>query len=228
MSDNVYKYNKSGSSIVSSTGSHESIIVLRSYNPTHFWLFVVLIVGLVCISAQIVFLYRSEAPGNYRSGLWLSSSAVSLNSNSVVRDIEFIKGQMNLLITGAMESKIQQLEQSLKSGIISRGDLATLQDLKENLNTLKAYSVRNASTAAGLLGGADRTQGPMQAQTLLYSDKLLEEISNIKNLFYISIISWSGVILIIGGTWLRGYYRFRQIQCEQLFRRQLLDKSKIG
>ncbi|MGH8500055.1 MAG: hypothetical protein ACRERV_14805 [Methylococcales bacterium] len=228
MSDNVYKYNKRRPSIVSSTGSDEPVIVLHPYNPTFLWVFAGLFAGLISTLALFAFLSRPDVSGNYRSGLLLSPSTAGLNSNSLAGDVEFIKGEMDLLITGAMESKIQQLEASLTSGIVSRRDLATLQELKESLNILKAYSVRNAAMAAGLLGVADRTGGSMQTQASLYSDKLLREVSNIRNLLYIGIISWGGVILIIGGAWLRGYYRFRQIQCEQLFRHRLLDKPKTG
>ncbi|MGH8477513.1 MAG: hypothetical protein ACRER2_17405 [Methylococcales bacterium] len=190
---------------------------MRPHLPAFIGAIAILIIALTSTAVLFVFLFRSEFPGNLQSG-FLSSP-----SNFVLRDVELIKGQMNLLITGSMESKFAQLETSLKSGIISRRDLATLQELKENLAVLKAYSVQNASTAATL--PATPTV-PVPAS--LGSDRVLQEISNIRKMFYISIISWGGLIVVIAGTWLRSHYRFRQIKSERPLCQPLLDKPKTG
>ncbi|MGH8553218.1 MAG: hypothetical protein ACRERS_07975, partial [Methylococcales bacterium] len=62
----------------------------------------------------------------------------------------------------------------------------------------------------------------------LGSDRVLQEISNIRKMFYISIISWGGLIVVIAGTWLRSHYRFRQIKSERPLCQPLLDKPKTG
>lgn len=224
MSDSETQYNQNWPAIEYSPESGKVVIILRPHHPAYmpgFWL---LVIGLICAVLLLVFLSGSETFGNYR---WLSSAPYS-DANSLVSDVELLKGQMNYLITGTMESKIQRLEQNLKSGIISRKDLATLQELKEDLKVLEVHSPKNPAMASGLSNGIAGTKSPTHAQAALYSERLLKEISQVRNLFFISIASCGGVILIIGGAWLRGYYRPGRIQCERCFRRPMLEKPESG
>jgi hypothetical protein len=225
MSDNVYKDNKNRFSIMSSAGSGDTVIVLRQPRSPYFWVFAVLVGGLVTSLLFYVFLSLPRSGSNSNSNS--NSKASNLNSAALLaKDVEFLKGQMNILITGAMESKIQQLEESIQSGILSGTELGTVQALKEDLKALKAYSVQNASMTLGLAGDADNRGAQSPSRASLYSDELLQEVSKIKSLFYISIASWGVAIVIFGGTWARGYYRLRQIQSERLYRHQLLEKPK--
>lgn len=223
MADNQYQYNRNLPLIGSSTESCAAVIVVRIYKPLYLWMFAVSVIGLICTLVLFVFLPRLETAGHYRFGA-RPSSAPNFDSNSLVSDVELLKGRMNHLITGTMETKIHKLEQSLKSGIISRNDLTTIQELREDLQVLKAHSLRNASTTLQV----DQRGARINAQTALHSQRLLNEFSKIKNLFYISIASWGGLILIIGGAWLRGYYRLGQIQNERLVGSPMLEKPQTG
>ncbi|MCI0654900.1 MAG: hypothetical protein L0Y38_04430 [Methylococcaceae bacterium] len=226
MLDNHYKDNNR-SSILSSTGSDESVIILHPRKTAYLWVLAVLVGGLLFSLLLYAVLFSSEWSGNRHSGL-SSAARTNVNSIALVRDVEFLKGQMNILITGAMESKIKQLEGSLRSGIISATDLTTVRELKEDLKVLKAYSLQNASTTFGLLDGSEKIGASVHAGASLYSDELLHEIGQVKNLFYISIASWGVAIVLFAGTWLRSYYQLRQIQSERMFRHQMLGKPKTG
>ncbi|MGH8548026.1 MAG: hypothetical protein ACRERU_05400 [Methylococcales bacterium] len=223
----MYKDNKNSSSILSPAGSDESVIVLYPRNTQYWWMFAMLFGGLLATLVLYVLLSLSQPGGNPHSGV---SSAVASNVNSaaLVRDVEFLKRQMNILITGAMESKIQQLEVSLQRGIISASDLTTVRELKEELKVLKAYSLEDAATTFGLLNGSEKIAGPMYGGASPYSDQMLEEVSQIKNLFYFSIASWGVAILLFAGAGLAGFFRLRQLQSERLFRHPMLGKPKTG
>jgi hypothetical protein len=227
MLDNVYKNNKNGSSVVTSAGTGESVIVLRPQPGPYWWVFAVLVTGLLATLVLYFFLSLSKSGADRYSHV-LSGSSSNVHSATLVRDIESLKGQMNILITGAMETKIQQLEESLQSGIISAADLGTIRELKEDLKALRAYSVQKASTTFGLTIGSENPGGQTAVGLSQYSEELLNEVSKMKNLFYISIASWGVAIVIFGGTWLRGYYRLKQVRCERLFHHQLLEKPKTG
>ena len=222
MSDNVYKNKNNGVAIRPSVELDEPLIVLGPQNRRYFWVFAVLFAGLLCSMGLFVYLMLSE------SGVGRQPVVSGMSSAALARDVEMLKRRTNLLITGAMESKIGQLEHSLQSGIISHADLVTIQELKEDLNALKSYSSQNGTATFGLLNGLEKMGGPFQTGASLYSDEILHEISNIKNLFYISIASWGVAIVVFGGTWLRGYFHLRQIQNERTFRHRMLEKPKAG
>ncbi len=194
-------------------------------NPSHLWVFGVLFAGLVSTLILFIGLSFPEQGINPRTE---GDPELNRNSTMLARDMEFLKGQMNVLITGAMESKIQQLEISLQNGIVSSTDLTTVKELKEDLKALKAYSLQNASTTFSLLGNSGNLRAESYPDASLYSDELLRQISTMKNLFFVSIASWGVAIVIFGATWLRGYYRFRQIRTERPVPPQLLGKPKPG
>jgi hypothetical protein len=226
MLENGYKYNKNRSTIRLPDGADETVVILRPRNAPYLWGVAALLGGLLLSLFAYALLSVSEPAGNQPSGL--SSAAPNGGSTELVRDVELLKGQMSVLITGAMESKIRRLEGSLQSGMISATDLTTLRELKEDLKVLKTYSLQNAATTFGLFEGAGKITGPVHAGAALYPDELLHEISNIKNFFYISIASWGIAIVLFAGAWLTGFYRFRQLQSERLFRQQMLGKPKTG
>ncbi|MGR9105710.1 MAG: hypothetical protein ACU843_02165 [Gammaproteobacteria bacterium] len=200
------------------------MIVQPARNSLIAWVFAALVTGLLV--TLVLYLYSSPQRSiSYRPASVAATNAVPA-SRTLVDDVELLKGQMSVLLSGAMESKIENLERSLRSGIISRTDLATVQELKEDLQNVKAYSLRNAATTLGLLNQSAAMAGRMQPAASLYSDELLQEISNMKNLFYVSIASWGIAIVIFGGTWMRGYCRLKQIQNERLFRLQTLGKPE--
>lgn len=211
---------------MSSTGPEESVIVLYPRTRVHLGIVAVLAGGLLLSLAFYAFLSFSEDRGDRQSAR-LSAIQPMLDSTALQKDVELLKGQMNILITGAMETKIRRLEQGLKSGVISRTDLATVQELKEDLKVLKAYSVQNASMTFGSADGSEKREGPMHAEAALYSDELLHEISRIRALFYISIASWGFAIVLFAGNWFTSYHRLRQIRSEGFVRRQMLGKPKI-
>lgn len=202
--------------------------VPRAQNAFFLWMFALLVAGLFCILALFVLLPLSGDAGEINSAVPLPPVSEGY-STALRRDVELLKGQMNVLIAGAMETKIQRLESSLQSGIISATDLETIQELKESLKALKVYSIQNASATAGLQNDTEkaaRATQPTHARALLYSDEVTHEIASIRNLVYVSIASWGFAIVVFGGVWLRGFYRLRRIQSEQWFRHQMLEKPK--
>lgn len=225
--DNVDKYNKNKSFIVSSSELGKSVIFPPARGSAFLWGFALLCIALVLSVILTFLLPLLDRPRDISVRFPSSTPQASTERNSTLRqDVELLKGQMNVLITGAMESKIQHLEKSLQSGIITTADLQLVREVKEDLKTLKAFSARNASTNLSLIAGTEKVPNQPDSLATLYTEDVLHEISNLRTLLYISIASCGFAILVLGGAWLRSFYRLKQIQNDQWFGYQMLEKPK--
>jgi hypothetical protein len=113
---------------------------------------------------------------------------------ALTEEINALKAQLLGLISGSIESKIKVLEESILLGGVTAttGMGAAIQDLKNDVTVLKTYS----KTGAGrLIASNTQIIGPKQ------DAQLIDEIANLKNLFYISIASCGLLAVAIGGIW---------------------------
>ena len=132
---------------------------------------------------------------------------------------------MDTLVTGSMENKISRLEKSLSGGVIRKSDLDTIKELKTDLQILKTYSEQTSiSSLAMTAGGGKNILGTSAA--IGYPDELLQEISNMKNLFYLSIVSCGFLVVVVSGAWLYSSARLKQLRGTPIYRQTLLDKPK--
>ena len=115
-----------------------------------------------------------------------------------------LKGQLIGLISGSIESKLRTLEVNVRSGSVSASDLGVIQDLKNDLQVLKTYS----ATGAGRLI-ADPYVQPKGGQREM-SNQLLNEVSNLKQLIYLSLASCGLMFSAICGVWIRQSMRLSQ------------------
>jgi hypothetical protein len=116
-------------------------------------------------------------------------------------EINTLKAQVVGLISGSIESKLRTLEVSIRSGKISSSDLGTIQDLKNDVKVLKTYS----ATGAGRLIATNQTLTTQNGA--ITSKKLVEEVTQLKSLIYISIASCGLMLAAIGGIWLQNRLR---------------------
>lgn len=192
-----------------------------------FWAFLLLSGGSF-LTIAFLFLVQQQALPEQGNPARLPLAGQSIYSSSLSRDVELLKGQMNVLITAKLETKVQQLERSLKAGVISQEDLETIQVLREDLKVLRAYSQQNAATALALFSSPSGFGETITGSTAVYFDPLMHEFFGLKNYFYIGIASWGLALMVFGGIWLRGYYRLRQIQGDRWNQYEILEKSKSG
>ncbi len=195
---NPNKYNKNGHAIILRKITQPEVIKLNRY----------LLMAVLALMAMILFLGFLLIPS---SNNLLRSTAANPNTaeiynlpmNPVVSaEINMLKAQLVGLISGSIESKIRTLENSIRTGIIASTDMGTIQDLKNDVKVLKTYS----ATGAGRLIAQPELETP-QAGTIA-NEQLLKEISQLKGLVYISIVSCGLMLAAIGGVWLNGRYRY--------------------
>lgn len=105
-------------------------------------------------------------------------------------EINTLKSQLVGLISGSIESKLRTLEESIRMGSIP-ASLGTIEDLKNDVKVLRSYSEP-----------AKRAANDNQV-----NEKLIQELSQLKNLIYLTFASCGLMIAAIAGFWVR--HRFR-------------------
>lgn len=110
----------------------------------------------------------------------------AVQNPAISAEINTLKGQMFSLVSGSIESKLRALEENIKRGSVA-DSLNTIQDLKSDVKVLSAYS--NESQAK-----------PQEAEV---NRQLIAELTNLKDLVYLTFISCGLMIAAVAGVWFR-------------------------
>ncbi len=100
-------------------------------------------------------------------------------------EVNTLKGQLVGLVSGSMESKLRALEESIQLGSVSNS-LGTIEDLKNDVKVLRVYS-----------------DAPKQVQVVAANQQLIQEVSHLKTLIYLTIGSCGLMLAAIAGIWLK-------------------------
>ncbi len=205
-------------------GKKQEVILRKAYQPNLFrvnrrlltWTTVILMV-VVLLSGFLVFpnqgLLQSFAS---RQQTKAKTEVYNVPMNPVLSaEINALKGQLIGLISGSIESKLRILEMNVRAGRVSEADLGTIQDLKNDVQVLKTYS----ATGAGRL--IAEPYASRQVHDIEVRNHLLNEVSQLKQLLYLSIASCGLMFAAIGGVWLRQSLRLESARKAGRF----LDKN---
>ena len=103
-------------------------------------------------------------------------------------EINLLKGQLVGLISGSIDNKLRALEVSVRKGSTTDA-LGTIQDLKNDVTVLQSYSSSKNSTATGPENQA-----------------LLQEVSHLKRLIYLTLTSCGLMIVAVAGFLVRKHF----------------------
>ena len=192
-----------------------------SYDPEHRWLaerafmmefyrqrsqWLALTVFLFCL-ALLIYLIVPRSP---------SVTPSALNSpqvESIYREVDLLRRQLNTLITGAIEQKLDRIETNLTGGMIKEGDLKMLKELQQDLKLLK----NNTSLTVPQLNRAQRKYQAQQPPSLgnasaADGDQLLQQIVALKKWLSLSIGLCFLLLIGFGVLCLRNLYRIRTLE----------------
>jgi len=120
----------------------------------------------------------------------VKSAAYALQNPAISAEINALKGQLFGLVSGSIESKLRSLEENIKRGSLV-DSLNTIQDLKSDVKVLSAYS----------------GTPPVAAKDDTVNQQLIKELTDLKDLIYLTFISCGLMIAAVAGIWLRHRYR---------------------
>lgn len=142
----------------------------------------VLAMGLVLMPSQ------TNWPRSQASQVAMASNA--LQNPAISAEINTLKTQLFGLVSGSIESKLRSLEENIKRGSVA-DSLNTIQDLKSDVKVLSAY-----------------THAPqIKAPDVVVNQQLIKEMTDLKDLVYLTFISCGLMIAAVAGVWLRNRYR---------------------
>jgi len=114
----------------------------------------------------------------------------ALQNPVISAEINMLKGQLFGLVSGSIESKLRSLEDNIKRGSLVES-LNTIQDLKSDVKVLNAY-----------------TSAPqVKVQEATANQQLIKELTELKDLVYLTFISCGLMIAAVAGIWIRHRYR---------------------
>jgi len=142
----------------------------------------VLAMGLVLMPSQ------TNWPQTQANQVAMASNA--LQNPAISAEINTLKSQLFGLVSGSIESKLRSLEENIKRGSVA-DSLNTIQDLKSDVKVLSAY-----------------THAPqIKAPDAVVNQQLIKEMTDLKDLVYLTFISCGLMIAAVAGVWLRNRYR---------------------
>lgn len=111
-------------------------------------------------------------------------AAVDLNP-ALSAEVRTLKSQLVGLISGSIDSKLRTLEDNIRRGAIANS-LGNIEDLRNDLQVLRVYSE------------------PVKKQSASPSnEQLLQEVSQLKTLLYLTLSSCGLMLAAIAGIWLK-------------------------
>ena len=129
-------------------------------------------------------------PANGVTGFKKSDITVAEMNPVLSAEVNTLKGQFVGLVSGSIESKLRSLEESIRQGTASRA-LGTIEDLKNDVKVLRSYSAEPAK----------------EEKVALSNEQLMQEMSELKRLIYVTLASCGLMLAAIAGIWFKNRYR---------------------
>ena len=178
-------------------GAQEPNIVVLSDTPQHqglvkanrLLLLVASSLMLIVFVLGFLLLPADDMLDNFKPEQEVIPEVYAIQNPALTAEINTLKGQLVGLVSGSIESKLRTLEQSIRMGQMNTS-LGTIQDLKNDIRVLRSYSE------------PVKKQGQAPA-----NEALLKEVSQLKNLIYLTLTSCGLMIAAVGGIWVRNHYR---------------------
>lgn len=149
-------------------------------------MFLVLVLGFLLVPDPDIHIRKEAVADN---------SSLRGMSPVLSADIDTLKAQMIGLVSGSIESKLRMLEESIQMGTAANS-LGTIQDLKNDVKVLRSYShpVEKAN------------------KDMVANEQVLQEISQLKHLIYVSLASCGLMLAAVAGIWLKNSNRLPYVK----------------
>jgi len=128
-------------------------------------------------------------PANDLTSLKKSEVTVPEMNPVLSAEVNTLKGQFVGLVSGSIESKLRSLEQSIRLGTVSTA-LGTIEDLKNDVKVLRSY-----------------TEPAKKEKVVIANEQLMQEMSELKRLIYVTLASCGLMLAAIAGIWFKNRYR---------------------
>lgn len=172
--------------------SKRDFLVLKSIQPHHslmktnrfLLILVFLLISLVFILSLVLIPRQNLLEEISRHKIVESTQNPLLNS-----EINTLKSQMFSLVSGSIESKLKSLEDNIRKGSVTES-LDSLQEIRSQVKILSNY---NQDTN-------------LKAEQVIVDQRVINELSELKGLIYLTIGSCGLMIAAFTSIWIRHRY----------------------
>lgn len=120
------------------------------------------------------------------------------------QQVAAIQDKFNLLLAESVEMRLKTLEKSVAGGKVSADELRAFEELKHDLKTLENYAtVSGIQTFDDAQLEHSRYQRIPEADKAVSTRELLDEVAELKNLFYLSLAGFVGSAFVAAGSYFR-------------------------
>lgn len=144
---------------------------------------VLVVMGLVVVAG--LFMPSAQFLTNYPR-VTASQASVADSNLGLSAEVNALKGQVVGLVSGSIESKLRNLEASVRSGTLTT-TLGTIEELKNDLKVLRTYT----------------QPAPKEPDAAAVNAQLMQEMAQLKRLIYLTIGSCSLLLAVFAGVWLK-------------------------
>ena len=128
-------------------------------------------------------------PANNLTRFKRSEAAMAEINPVLSAEVNTLKGQFVGLVSGSIESKLITLEESIRLGSVSNS-LGTIEDLKNDVKVLRS-----------------NLEPAKKEKVVLANEQLMQEMSELKRLIYVTLASCGLMLAAIVGIWVKNRYR---------------------
>ncbi|HIG91545.1 MAG TPA: hypothetical protein EYQ77_03890 [Methylococcaceae bacterium] len=188
--------------------NHSEQALLSSYNQSFVrlqWISrAIMASGLLVLMITVLFGYSvfSQSPLKSISSYGMPNHlplGKIVSNPALSADVEMLKGQMVSMISGSIKAKLIQLQESINAGKVTGKEVVILSDLTKELDALRAVSTPSVG-----VGSVD--QSVLASKNSEHPAILLKELSNLKLLVYLSIVSCGLMFVASAGVWLQARF----------------------
>jgi hypothetical protein len=164
--------------------------------PSHHALMKVnrLLLAAVCLLMAVVLiggflLFPSDNFINRYKSVTATEAYASEMNPVLSAEVIALKGQLVGLVSGSIESKLNALEENIRTGSVS-SSIGAIEDLKNDLKVLRSYS-----------------EPAKKGKAVISNEQLMQEMSQLKRLIYLTLASCGLMLAAVAGVWIRNRYR---------------------
>lgn len=165
--------------VLQAASTHQNLVKVNRWllYTVFFLMSVIVIGGLFLFPGDDLMAYKKLDTAKYSS---------EQANPGLTAEVNALKGQFVGLVSGSIESKLRNLEESVRLGT-TPDSLITIEELRNDIKTLRVYS---------------DTQGN-EIKVAVPNERLVEEMSSLKRLVYLSLASCGLLVVGIAGIWIK-------------------------
>ena len=182
------------STVLQTIPSHHALMKVNRLLLT-----VVCALMMVVLIAGFLLFPNDSFLNRYKNATATETYAAEMNP-VLSAEVNALKGQLVGLVSGSIESKLNALEESIRVGSMS-SSIGTIEDLKNDLKVLRSYS-----------------ESDRKSKTVISNEQLMQEMSQLKGLIYVSLASCGLMLAAVAGIWIKNHNRlpYKEIKTSYL------------